>query len=200
MNMFLNKLMLRASLFALVGLALMCAGCASAPPPQEQLRQAVIQRCAVVDGIMPFDAPFDRCDAIKARLAEKASTAPVGQQEELVACILPGGERATLSYGECRKKAGVFFNSEDVAAKNQNTSFQEPVVVAQQIRPRVVVRNNDCDPSGWFCGAPPPRPYIGSPFYSSGASSAYTYTRVNVGHSARYGTYWNIHTQSYQRW
>ena len=192
MTTFLNKVMRWAGIGTLVFLALACAGCASAPDPQEQLRTAVIQPCKI-DDITPFNVPYDRCDAVKKKLAEKTHTAPasVGQKEKLVDCVLPEDQKEyRLSLSECREKRGHLLGGE-VAISEKNAALLRTAPVVR--------RNNDCDPSGWFCGAPPPRPYLGSPFYS-GASSAYTYTQVNVGRSSRYGTYWNVRTQSYQRW
>lgn len=122
----MQKVIKNAALAAFALFTLACAGCASGPTPEEKLREAVVQPC-VVDGVMPFNAPYDRCDAINALVAGKKVTttdtpktvdeALIGPQKtESVDCVLPSGREVHMPYDECRHQGGVILDHDKTAS------------------------------------------------------------------------------------
>ena len=230
MHTFQSVLRLHATLLAIVILALFCTACTSTPAPQEQLRTAVIQPCNI-GGITPFAAPYDRCDDIKAKLAEKSPSAPApaGNSGKLVDCVLPGGETQKLSFGGCREQAGVIFEPEEHVAESHPSvgtvscivgtkkvqmplheclsrgGYDEHATIRAVVAPQSaaqanrVVRRNDCDASGWFCGAPPPRMIGGGSGCVSTPGTSCSSWEINIGNNSR-GSYGNVRTQTYQSW
>lgn len=173
----------------------------------------ILVQCALPDGTPAF-LTFENCKKIHSKQEETLKPAP---SEKLVDCVLPPeGKESRLPLDQCRKRSGlvlgarvpdpqpqktearkcIHFNGRTICEDGSSEGAVEVAPVPPAAPPYqafVVHRKTNCDPSGWFCGAPPPR-------ILGGGASGYSYTEVHAGHNSRHGTYWDVRTQSYHPW